>query len=154
MQHTLINPNQVRAFGVSLCNDPTNSNQWLGMTIQDVFNSFAMAGTTCSFSTRIPTSWELENCPHLEITSDSEWNPSAPHFAQDPGDQSEDFFEAGVLAYDTRHRRPDIAPEELARQWEIGLDTVAKMLKATTQAGIWHAVHPLKCQYRMDNMTL
>jgi len=124
------------------------------MTIQDTFIPFTMARTTCSFSTRIPMNWELENCPHLEITSDAEWNPSAPHFSQDLGDSPEDFFEAGVLAYDTRHRRPDVAPEELARQWGIGIDMAAKTLKATTQAGIRHAVHPLNWQYRTDNMTL
>jgi len=153
MQHSLINPNQVRAYGISLCNDPMDPNQQLGMTIQDTFIPFIMAGTTCSFTTRTPTSWELDNCPHLEITSDSEWNPSAPHFMQDPGDCSEDFFEAGA-AYDTRHRRLDVAPEELAKQWGIGLVMAAKTLKATTQAGIWHAVHPLNCQYWTDNMTL
>jgi len=117
------------------------------MTIQDTFIPFAMAGTTCSFVSRTLTSWELENFLHLEITSDSEWSPSAPHFVQDLGDHSEDFFKAGVLAYDTRHRRPDVAPEELARRWRIGLDMAAKMLKVTTQAGIWHALHPLNCQY-------
>ncbi len=117
------------------------------MTIQDTFIPFAMAGTTCSFATRTPTSWELENCLHLEITSDSKQNPSVPHFVQDPGDHSKDLFEVGVLAYDTKHRRLDVAPEELAKQWGIGLDMAAKMLKATTQAGIWHAVHPLSCQY-------
>jgi len=113
------------------------------MTIQDTFIPFAIAGTTCIFATRTPTSWELENCLHLEIMPDSEWSPSAPHFVQDPGDHSEDFFKAGVLAYDTRHRRLDVSPKELARQWGIGLDMAAKMLKATTQAGIQHAVHPL-----------
>ncbi len=147
MQHSLINPNQVRAYGVSLCDDPMDPNRQLGMMVQDTFIPFTMAGTTCSFATRTPTSWELDNCPHLEITSNSEWNPCAPHFVQDPGEHTEDLFEAGILAYDTRHRRPDVAPEELARQWGIGLDTAAKTLKAMTQAGIWHAVHPLNHQY-------
>jgi len=62
---------------------------------------------------------------------DSEWNPCAPHFTQDSGDHSEDFFGAGVLAYETRHRRLDVEPEELAKQWGIGLDMAAKTLKAT-----------------------
>jgi len=75
MQHSLINPNQVRAYGVSLCDDPTDPNCQLGMDVQDTFIPFTMSGTTCSFTTRTPTSWELENCPHLEITLDAEWNP-------------------------------------------------------------------------------
>jgi len=73
--------------------------------------------------------WELENCLHLKITLDAEWNPSAPHFLQDSGDHLQNFFEAGVLAYDTRHRRSDVSPEELAWQWSIGLDTAAKTPK-------------------------
>jgi len=55
---------------------------------------------------------------------------------QDSGDHYGDYLEAGVLAYDTRHRRLDIRPGELAKQWGIGLDTAAKTLKATTQVGI------------------
>jgi len=65
MQHTLINPNQVRAFGVSLCDDPTDPNCQLGMTIQDTSIPFTMMGTTYSFITRTPMSWELDNCPHF-----------------------------------------------------------------------------------------
>jgi len=121
MSHTLINPNQVRAFGVPLCDDPTDPHRSLGMEVQDIFVPFAMLGTTCIFTTRTPTSWELENCPHLEITSDVEWNPKEPHFHQDPGDTSEDLLDASVAAYDTRHRHPDIEPSELATQWGIGL---------------------------------
>jgi len=113
-----------------------------------------MAGNTCSFAMRTPPSWELENCLHLEIMFDAEWNLSAPHFEQDSGDHSQDFFEARVLAYDTRHRWPDVLPKELPRQWNIGIDMATKTLKATTQAGIWHAVHLLNCRYRTDNMTL
>jgi len=113
------------------------------MEIQDVFVPFGMLGTTCNFTTRTPTSWELENCPHLEVTSNAEWNPKEPNFHQDPGASMDDLLNANVAAYDTRHRRSDIEPSELAKQWGIGLDMASKMLKATTQAGIQQAVHPL-----------
>jgi len=140
MGHTLINTNQVRAYGVPLCNDPTDPNCPLGMEVQDIFVPFAMFGTTCNFTTRTPTSWELENCPHLEMTSDAVWNPKEPHFYQDPGDSTDDLLDVSVAAYNTRHQRPDIEPSELAKQWGIRLDTASKTLKATTQAGICHAV--------------
>jgi len=145
MRHTMINPNQVRAYGVPLCDDLTVPHCSLGMEIQEVFIPFAMSRTTCNLTTRTPTSWELENCPHLEVTSDAEWDPKEPHFHQDPGDTLEDLLDASVAAYDTRHRRPDIEPRKLAKQWGIGLDTASKTLKATLQAGIHHAVHPLNC---------
>jgi len=55
MKNSLINPNQVRAFGISLCDDPTDPHRHLGMTIQDSLIPFTMAGSTCHFTTRTPT---------------------------------------------------------------------------------------------------
>jgi len=94
----------------------------------------------------MPTPWELENCPHFEITSDAEWDPKAMHFHQDSGDSHQDDLSHNaqvILAYDTQHQCPDISPETLSRQWGIGIDTVQKTLKAMTQAGICHVIHPL-----------
>jgi len=142
MKNSLINPNQVRAFGISLCDDPTDPHRHLGMTIQDNLIPFTMAGSTCHFTTRTPTNWELENCPQIELTSDMEWNPNQVHFSQDVGDGSQDFG-LGIASYDTKHRRPDVEPSYLAKQWGIGLETATKTLRATTQAGIRHAIHPL-----------
>ncbi len=154
MKNSLINPNQVRAFGVSLCDDPTDPNRHMGMTIQDQLIPFAMAGSTCHFTTRMPTNWEMENCLQVEITSDAEWNLNQVHFLQDPGDHEDSLESSFVASYDTRHRRLDVEPSYLAKQWGIGLETATKTLKATTQAGIHHAIHPLSRHYRTDHMTL
>ena len=155
MKHSLINPNQVRAHGISLCNNPMDPYQSLGLTTQDVFIPFFMSGTTCSFTTRTPSDWELENCVHVEITSDIEWDPKGALFTQhldnEAGDTVQDI---SASAYDTRHRRSDIEPSVLAKQWGIGLDTAIKTLKATTQAGIRHAIHPLNRRYQTDHMIL
>jgi hypothetical protein len=40
--------------------------------------------------------------------------------------------------------------EEISRKFGVGLETAQKTLKATTQLGIRHAVHPLLRQYRTD----
>ena len=154
MKHSLINPNQVRAYGISLCDDPTDPHHKLGLTVQDTFIPLVMSGSTCHFTTRTPTSWELDNCLHLEITSDSKWNPNQPLFSQDTGGTDESMESIHIDSYDTRHRQPDVEPSYLAKQWGIGLDTATKTLKATTQAGIQHAIHPLNQQYRMDTMAL
>jgi len=42
----------------------------------------------------------------------------------------------------------------LAKQWGISLDKATKALKATNQASIWHAIHPLSQCYWTDYMTL
>ena len=92
MKYSLINPNQVRANGISLCDDPTDPYWHLGMILQRTFIPFVMAGSACMFTTRTPTDWELGNCPHFEITSNVKWNPNQVHFRQIPGDMHGDGF--------------------------------------------------------------
>jgi len=75
-------------------------------------------------------------------------------FLQDPGDHEDSLESSFVASYDTRHRRPDVEPSYLAKQWGIGLETATKTFKATTQAVIHHAIHPLSQHYRTDHMTL
>ena len=35
MEHSLINPNQCRSFGIRVCDDPTDGNRKLGMELSD-----------------------------------------------------------------------------------------------------------------------
>jgi len=150
LEASLINPNQIRAHGIQLCDDPTDPNRDLGLQINHLFLPFIMEGITCTFTLRTPTEWELDNCPHLEVTSDTKWLPKAAHFAQDNGKSGEDDQPptvTAILAYNTRHRHSNINSETLARQWGIGIETARKTLRVTTQAGIRHAIHPLHRQY-------
>jgi hypothetical protein len=48
-----------------------------------------------------------------------------------------------VSAVDTRARHTKLSVEEVSRKFGVGLETARKTLKATTQYGIRHAVHPL-----------
>ena len=76
LDHSLINPNQVRHNGLEL-NDNPYGHEPMGMTLDDVhpFIPFASAGTTIFFDTRTPTADELENCRHMVMTSKHPWNP-------------------------------------------------------------------------------
>jgi len=94
MKHSLINPNQVRASGILLCDDPTDPYRHLGMKTQDFFVPFIMKGTICSFTTRTPTSWELDNCPRLELTSEDKWDPHQVCFLQASGDTPGGFMKS------------------------------------------------------------
>jgi len=49
MQHSLLNPYQIRANGVSLCDDPTNTDQYFGIETDGTQIAFKMQGTTCIF---------------------------------------------------------------------------------------------------------
>jgi hypothetical protein len=55
-----------------------------------------------------------------------------------------------VAATNIRARHTAITAEEISRKFGVGLETIQKILKATTQLGIRHAVHPLSRRYRTD----
>jgi len=104
MRHSLLNPYQVRAAGIILNDDPTNEERYFGLEADKYRVHFQMQGTTCLFPTRTPTQWELDNCQHVEITSDTEWDPNDAHFGPDSyGLEEGDNQSHGINAYDTRH---------------------------------------------------
>ena len=49
---------------------------------------------------------------------------------------------SGIISND---RHSIVTPEEVARKWNIGLETVKKTLKVMTHFGIRTAVHPMTC---------
>jgi hypothetical protein len=53
----------------------------------------------------------------------------------------------GVIS---NERHSAISAENLARKWNIGIESARATLKATTQHGVRHAVHPLARRYRTD----
>ena len=63
MSYSLLNPNQLRAAGVSLCNDPTDPHRAFGMTDPDdqLFVPFKMKGTIACFDSHVPSDEEIQN---------------------------------------------------------------------------------------------
>jgi hypothetical protein len=76
MKMSLLNPTQLRHFGIAVSDDPSDNTRPFGISGDDLFIPFLMDGTTVYFETRVPTEWELENCKHVEMKDDSLWNPS------------------------------------------------------------------------------
>ena len=76
MDHTLINPNQLRHFGTQVQDNPM-ADQPLSIITED--NEFcmemAMAGTICSVDTFAPSERELQTCPHIILSSHHPWDP-------------------------------------------------------------------------------
>jgi hypothetical protein len=77
MDHSLINPNQLRHFGVMVHDNPFDTDHPLMIKeLSDgVFIRFQIKGTTVFFDSHTPTSDELDNCRHIVLTSDNPWNP-------------------------------------------------------------------------------
>jgi len=81
MTHSLINPNQLRHYGVHVQDDPT-SHRPLSIITED--GDFAMEmqrkGTIISFNTHTPTQKELESLPHIQLSSSRPWDPNNVKF--------------------------------------------------------------------------
>ena len=57
-----------------------------------------------------------------------------------------------MAAVDIRARHTELSAEEVSKKFGIGIETARNTLKATTQHGIRHAMHPLSRRYRTDIM--
>ena len=76
MDHTLINPNQLRHFGTKIQDDPTSDRPLSIITEDNEFcMELAMAGTIVHANTHSPTDQELHSCPHIVISSPQSWDP-------------------------------------------------------------------------------
>ena len=77
LSHSLINPNQLRHNGLDFWDNPYDDMHDLSIvTLDDTIIPMKYNGTKLSFCTRVPTQDELSNCSHMEMTSDSAWEPS------------------------------------------------------------------------------
>jgi hypothetical protein len=76
MKMSLINPNQLRYFGIVVSDDPTDNTRPFGISTEELHIPFHMDGTTVYFETRVPTVWELDNCWAVQMTDSTVWNPS------------------------------------------------------------------------------
>ncbi|NIX54954.1 MAG: hypothetical protein GWN14_03225, partial [candidate division Zixibacteria bacterium] len=75
LDHSLINPNQLRHFGTPVWDNPYDTDHPMGIDLDTVFIPFDSQGATIYFETHCPTDRELEECPHIIMTSDREWDP-------------------------------------------------------------------------------
>ena len=75
MDHSLINPNQIRSYGIPVWDNPFDHDKRMGIDAGDFHIPFASEGSTIFFDSHYPSDFELEHCPHIELTSDSEWDP-------------------------------------------------------------------------------
>ena len=81
MCYSLINSNQCRSFGISMCDDPTDKHRKIVMELPDnYFLPFRMRGTTCYFQSRSPEVHELETCRTFQVSDANFWNPADEMF--------------------------------------------------------------------------
>jgi Reverse transcriptase (RNA-dependent DNA polymerase) len=215
MTNSLINPNQLRAYGLIVNDDPFDHTRDFGIDGDNLFIPFDTTGTVVHFESRTPTNWEKTHLPVILLTGE-DWNPteevlrpgfpsrednemrtirsltvcntsvktgiethgeieaalmrisgaygekefcnrliSAVNIAttyREDIDQREDERKASGVITSERHSR--VTPEEVARKWNIGLQTAKDTLRVTTQKGIRTAIHPMTRRVRVDHLHL
>ena len=76
MDHSLINPNQIRHSGIGFWDNPYDKEKGLKIDINDSLTiPLKVKRTKLSFETRVPTRHELDNCEHVDMTSTAPWDP-------------------------------------------------------------------------------
>ena len=83
LDHTLINPNQLRAYGIPLWDNPFDQMHALSIDDNDTLQiPLRTHGTKIAFRSRVPTSEELRTCQHIQMTSAHPWNPPEVQLSQ------------------------------------------------------------------------
>ena len=83
LDHSLINPNQLRHYGIDVQDNPYHADGLhIASTGDDFIHTIKADGTTKYFDSRTPTNHELATCPHIVLSSPNEWNHRDVHFPQ------------------------------------------------------------------------
>lgn len=75
MTNSLINPNQLRAYGLIVNDDPFDHTRDFGIDGDNLFIPFDTTGTVVHFESRTPTNWEKTHLPVILLTGE-DWNPT------------------------------------------------------------------------------
>ena len=152
MEDSLISPNQLRANGIVVDTCPKQYSAGKSMhgiydPTEDVFIPFKMHGCISYFASRLPTDEELASCRRIVLTSEQEWDPYSPTFAQEEEaytqgaiTSSGEHFSAdgnrSVFATSSHDRRTTVDSVTLGRRWGTSVSTASKTLQATTTRAV------------------
>ena len=81
MDHTLVNPNQMRNFIIKVQDNPYDDSPLYLMTEDGDFAlPLALQVTNIMADTRTPTEEELQACNHITLSSHHPWDPNRVRF--------------------------------------------------------------------------
>ena len=82
LDHSLINPNQVRKHGNLYQDNPFDDTNALTITTEMATIPLQVIGTKIQWQSRSPTDFEIQTCPRIILTSDTPWDPELVTLAQ------------------------------------------------------------------------
>ena len=84
LDQSLINPNQIRHYGIAVSDNPYDVDKSLGIDHEQDFIPFELEGGTVYFETTYPTMDEIEMHPHLVLTDGGvPWDPTGVNMNAD-----------------------------------------------------------------------
>ena len=75
LEHSLLNPNQLRFSGVVVNDNPFDKAAPLLISTTEIDIPLQISGTNIFLETTTPTQRELDTCTHIHLTCNTEWNP-------------------------------------------------------------------------------
>ena len=81
LQNTQLYPNQLRFVGVKVADNPFNTVEPISIEHSERTIPLSISGTTIFLETTTTTQTELDTCPHIHLTCDTEWNPQTVRLA-------------------------------------------------------------------------
>ena len=111
MDHSLINPNQIRAYGIPLwynAYDQSRNGELYIELDEAVKVQMKTQGTKIIFESRAPTKQELQECTKIHIKIKKEWNPHKVRMSE-------------VIVYSVSATRPNDLDEDLLESMDQSL---------------------------------
>ena len=76
LDYSLINPNQIRNFGIPVSDHSYDSGRYFGINHEDQFIPFNTECSTIFFNYFVPTDADINACPYMVLTDNKiEWDP-------------------------------------------------------------------------------
>ena len=92
LDHSLINPNQLRHYQVEVIDNPYDKGgMYIASPGEELVMGLMSEGTTIYFESWTPTLEDLSSLPHIVLSSPHPWNPSEVQFPQMGDDQKEEL---------------------------------------------------------------
>lgn len=110
LDHSLLNPNQMREFGITVRDNPFGDDG-LGITTDQVDIPFQLDGTVIYFESRVPTDEELFCLRSIELHSHA-WDPGRPHLLA----QSNSHRQISSLQLIKELKLESVSPNECRRR--------------------------------------
>jgi hypothetical protein len=83
LQHTLVNPNQLRSFGITVQDNPfSDAPIFIATEGNEDVLPLTSKGTILFANTRTPTDNELSTCRHIVLSSEHTWDPQNVRFPE------------------------------------------------------------------------